>query len=162
MLGAGAKGDDPLEGARVAGQAAKSDIVSETQTIRIGHLPAAHTRIHADGKIMMDLTWIAHRGFVYQIAGLASTKRFEALESTFAAVAQSFSQAERSGINEERIRLVKARAGETVAALAVRSNSIWTKDEVLVANGLASDATLNEGQVFKIAVLEPYISSPRP
>jgi predicted Zn-dependent protease len=110
VLGAVAKGDDPLEGARVAGQAAKSDIVSKTQTIRIGHLPAAHTRIHVDGKIMIDLTWIAHRGFVYQIAGLASTKRFEALESTFAAVAQSLrplSQAERSGIKEERIRLVK-------------------------------------------------------
>lgn len=92
------------------GQAAKSDIVSKTQTIRIGHLPAAHTRIHADGKIMIDLTWIAHRGFVYQIAGLASTQRSEALESTFAAVAQSLrplSQAERSGIKEERIRLVK-------------------------------------------------------
>jgi predicted Zn-dependent protease len=110
VLGAVAKGDDPLEGARVAGQAAKSDIASKTQTIRIGHLSAAHTRIHADGKIMIDLTWIAHRGFVYQIAGLASTQRSEALESTFAAVAQSLrplSQAERSGIKEERIRLVK-------------------------------------------------------
>jgi predicted Zn-dependent protease len=99
VLGAVAKGDDPLEGARVAGQAAKADIVSKTQTIRIGDLPAAHTRIHADGKIMMDLTWIAHRGLVYQIAGLASTKRFEALEPTFTAVAQSFRPlSQRSGM----------------------------------------------------------------
>ncbi len=154
-----AEGDDPLEGARRVEKALKAPVVAKTRTVQINGLPAARTQLEADGKVGVDLTWIAHGGVVYQVAGLAPKARFAGLQPLFTTVAQSFrplTAAERAGVKELRIRLVKARAGETFDALALRANSAWTKEEIAVANGLAVGAQLNEGHLIKVAVAEPY------
>ncbi len=160
ILGAAAEGNDPLDGARALEKAAKSsDIVAKTQSITIGGLPAAHTQIETDGRLKLDLTWIAHGGLIYQLAGLAPTKRFDSLQAVFHSVAHSFrplSASERATIKEQRIRLVRAHAGETIEALASRSNSAWKKEEVAVANGLALGDQLKDGQLLKVTIAEPY------
>jgi predicted Zn-dependent protease len=77
----------------------------------------------------------------------------------FDSVAHSFrplSASERAGVKEKRIRLVKAQAGETIEAVAVRAHSAWKPEQVAVANGLVVTAPLREGQVLKVAVEEPY------
>lgn len=160
ILGAAAEGKDPLDGARALEKASKSsDIVAKTQTITIGGLPAAHTQIEADGKLKLDLTWIAHGGLIYQLAGLAPTKRFDSLQAVFHSIAHSFrplSASERANIKEKRIRLVKAHAGETIETFASRSDSAWSKEEIAVANGLAIGDPLKDGQLLKVAIAEPY------
>lgn len=162
VLGAAGEGKDPLDGARAVEKATKStDIVSKTQTVTINGLSAAHTQIEADGKVKLDMTWIAHEGLIYQVVGLAPTKKFESLQTIFHSVAHSFrpmSATERANIKEKRIRLVKAHAGESIEALATRAHSAWKAEEVAVANGLISTAQLREGQVIKVAVEEPYKS----
>jgi hypothetical protein len=57
---------------------------------------------------------------------------------------------------------VKAQAGETVEALTTRSGSAWKADQVVVANGLKGPEALQEGQVIKIAVEEPYAGKRKP
>jgi len=166
MVGASAEGNDPLDGARAVEKAAKlSDIVSKTQPITVNGLPAAHTQIEADGGVTLDLTWIAHSGLIYQVAGLAPSKQFKNSQAIFHTVAHSFrplSASERGNIKENRIRLVKARAGETLEALASRTSSAWKKEEIAVANGLAPGAQLKEGQLLKVALTESYTpKSPR-
>jgi predicted Zn-dependent protease len=64
--------------------------------------------------------------------------------------------AERDGITEKRIRLVKAQAGETIGALAARSRSAWKPEEIAVANGLKVSDSLAQGQLLKVAVTESY------
>jgi predicted Zn-dependent protease len=158
------KGTDPLDGARALEKAGGSPIVEHTQQIKIGNLQAAHTQLHADNNLVVDLTWIAHAGRIYQLAGIAPKKRFDSLRPAFDTVVQSFrplTPAERAGIREKRIRLVKAHAGETLDALVARSNSSWSKEEVAVANNLTVGGQLKEGQLLKIAVSEPYVPKGR-
>ena len=162
IVGAVAEGNDPMDGARAVEKATKlSDIVSKTQPVTIGGLPAAHTQIEADGRVKLDITWIAHGGLIYQVVGIAPTKQFETLQAVFHSVAHSFrtlTASERANIKEKRIRLVKAREGETIEAVATRVHSAWKIEEVAVVNGLVSTENLREGQVLKIAVEERYDS----
>jgi predicted Zn-dependent protease len=159
VVGAVAEGKDPMEGARALDKATRSSVSGRTQRAVINGLPAAHTQLEAEGKVGLDLTWIAHGGVIYQVVGLAPRQRFAAVQPAFTATASSFrplTAAERASITEKRLRLVKARAGETIAVLASRTNSAWSKEEIAVANGLAVGAPIAEGQVIKVTIAEPY------
>ena len=158
VLRAVAEGNDPLDGARALEKASKAPLMSKTQTTTINGLPAAKTQV-GDSRVTVDLTWIAYGGMIYQFAGIAETKNFEAIRPVFQNVIQSFrplSPDERNSIREKRLRLVKAHAGETVEALTTRSASAWKANQVAVANELKGSEALQEGQLIKITVEEPY------
>jgi predicted Zn-dependent protease len=153
-----AEGNDPLDGVRALEKASKSQLMAKTQTSTINGLPAAKTQV-GDSRLTIDLTWLAYGGMIYQIAGIAETRNFDAVRLVFQTVVQSFrplTADERSSIREKRLRLVKARAGESVEALTARSGSAWKANQVVVANGLQETNTLQEGQLIKITVEEPY------
>jgi len=161
VLEAVAKGDDPLEGARVLGKARKVDLAAKAKSLTINGLPAARAVVPADGKAHIEITWIAHGGVIFQLAAVASTEQFKTFQPVFDAVAGSFrslSAHERAGIMEKRIRLITARKGETIEALAARAHSAWKTEEVAVVNGLVEATPLREGQVLKVAVEERYES----
>jgi predicted Zn-dependent protease len=160
VLRAVAQGSDPMDGARALEKESKSPVVDKTRSTRIGNLPAAQTQLDVDSKVTVDLTWVAHKGMIYQIAGLAPKKHFDAVRSLFRTTAQSFrplTPQERNGILEKRIRLVQARGGETLRSLVNRSNSVWKVEQVAVANGLAATEGLKDGQLIKVVMLEPYV-----
>lgn len=159
-----AKGNDPMEGARILENANKSSVVSKSRTTTINGLPAARTQV-SDSGVTVDLIWVAHGGMIYQIGGLAKRAKFEALRPLFDHVAQSFrplSPDERDAIREKRLRLVKAQAGENLETLVARSHCSWNPKQVAGANGLTETETLREGQLIKIAVEEPYAGKRRP
>ena len=159
VVGTAGKGTDPLEGARAVEKVLKTDILAKATTFSIGELPAARARIPADGGLELDITWIAYGGTIYQLVGMTSGKLFDAHKPVFDSVVNSFrplTQAERTGVKEMRLRLVKARAGETPEAVAGRVHAAWKADEIAVANGLAAGQTFTDGQVLKVAVTEPY------
>jgi len=160
VIGAVAEGNDPLEGARrLEKNAGQKGIVSKTSRTTINGLPAARTQLHADGKVMVDLTWIAYEGLVFQVAGLAESKQFDRLKPVFDQVANSFrplTASERAGITEMRIRLVTGRDGETIGELKQRTGSAWSEEEIAVANGLNVSDQIREGQLLKVAKTESY------
>jgi predicted Zn-dependent protease len=164
VLEAVTKGDDPLEGARVLGKARKIDLAGKAKPLTINGLSAARAVIAPDGKAQIELTWIAYGGLIYQLAAVASTEQLKTFQPLFDAVAGSFRPLtghERARITEKRVRLITARKGETIEALAARAHSAWKTDEVAVVNGLVATAPLREGQVLKVAVEEHY-ESPEP
>jgi predicted Zn-dependent protease len=63
---------------------------------------------------------------------------------------------ERSRITDRRLAVVRALAGETLAALGRRTGNAWTPEETAVANGLEVGARLPAGHAVKIAVERPY------
>ncbi|HSE57141.1 MAG TPA: M48 family metalloprotease [Nitrospiraceae bacterium] len=154
-----AEGQDPLDGARALEKTSKAALVSKTERIKVGELPAARTHLKVDSQTELDLTWIAHGGLIYQIAGIAPVRRYQSMKPVLESTANSFrplTAAEREAITENRIRLVKAQAGETVEALAMRSRSAWKPEEIAVTNGIKTSDRLAQGQLLKIAVTEPY------
>jgi predicted Zn-dependent protease len=153
-----AQSNDPLDGARALEKASKSSVLTKTRQTTINGLRAAQTRV-GDSKVTIDVTWIAHQGIVYQLSGLAPTKRIDTADQVFQTVMNSFrplSSEERAAIREKRIRLVKAREGENVRSVAGRSGTVWTAEQTAVVNDLSDYEPLHEGHVIKIAVAEPY------
>jgi hypothetical protein len=53
---------------------------------------------------------------------------------------------------------VKAQAGESIEALAARTNSAWKKEQIAVMNNLVAGDQLKKEQVIKVAIAEPYES----
>ena len=161
VLGAVAEGNDPLDGAKLLEKnSERTDIVSGTNRTSIGGLPAARTQLSAEGKAMLDVTWIAYEGLIYQIVGLTSTKQFDAMKPVFEKVASSFrslTQSERAAITETRIRLVAGRDGESIEDLRQRTGSVWSNEEIAVANGLSVSDHIRQGRPMKIAKTEIYI-----
>ncbi|MCG3777011.1 MAG: Beta-barrel assembly-enhancing protease [Nitrospira sp.] len=159
VLEVATKGDDPLDGARMLGKAKHIDLAAKTELLSINGLPAARAVIPTNGRAHAEVTWIAHGGLIFQLVAVASSEQFKTFQPEFEAVAQSFhplSGHERARITETRIRLMTARKGETIEALAARSHSAWKADEVAVINGLAAATLLREGQLLKVAVEERY------
>lgn len=130
--------------------------------LAIAGAPAWHERAEARSKrgvLPMDVTWIAFGGTIYRITGLAPGVVMAEQGDLISGVARSFraaTPAETSGLRVRRLRIGVAKAGESVSDFTRRSKSAWTPSELAVANGLFSDATLEEGQVLKIAVDESW------
>ncbi len=163
-----AAGDDPLVGARAIEKESGSPVTAHTESLKIGALPAARTRVKANsqqGELAISLCWIAYGGHVYQVAGLTGLPRSAEFLPAFDGIAGSFrplTPADRARIKEQRLRLRSARGGETLAALVAASAASWNAEMAAVANGLDLNDTLAAGQLVKVAVREPYSAAAVP
>ena len=103
-------------------------------------------------------TWIAFSGRVYRVTGMTRPESLDILRPSFQQTAASFGAItadERAGINETRIKLARARGGETLSALQASAGSVWKPDYAAVANGLEADSVLQKGRAVKAAVPTP-------
>ena len=161
-----AEGDDPMAGARALEARANAPVVRDTRTVTVGGRPAARTELSArtdDGPVSAYLTWLAHGGRIYEIAGITSPARAATLRASFDEVAASFGPlepVERASIREDRLRLVTARPGESAQSLAERARSSWSPSYVAMANALGGAASASGGERIKVAVTEPYRARP--
>ena len=131
---------------------------TRSQPVQIGKFPA-HLVTYSDttGKEPMHLhfLWVAYRRLTYQFIGLAP----ERYRPTLREAALSFrplTSEERASIKETRLRIVSARANETLDQLSQRTRNVWDPKTTSVINGINPDQPLKEGQLIKIAVLQPY------
>jgi len=155
-------GDDPVAAAHAFGEVAGVAFESEPQARRLGSLAAAHATAVVPtrgGGAALDLTWVAHRDVVYRITGVTTPAGAAARRADFAAISSSFREltaAERDSITETRLRVRRARDGESVNELTARTGSAWSADEVAIANGLAVTTRLADGRPVKVAIRERY------
>jgi predicted Zn-dependent protease len=162
LLTVAGKGEDPMAVARATEKEAGVRLLEKAVTLEINGLKAVRSIAQVGSRrerTTLDLTWVAHGGVIYQLIGISPTSRFSAYGRLFEESAQSFrpmTPADRAQIREARLRIVRARAGESLADLAWRTESTWKAEEIAVANGLPEDARLAGGQPVKVPILEPY------
>jgi predicted Zn-dependent protease len=162
LLTVAGRGEDPVHVAREAERAAGARLLDGSTVREINGLRAVRTVARADssrGPTTLDLTWIAHGGIVYRIAGVTPTQRYAAAQSVFDLAVLSFrpmTAADAAQLRETRLRLAIAREGERLPDVVRRSGSVWSPDEIAVANGLAPDVRLTAGQAIKVAIPQPY------
>ncbi len=157
-------GDDPR---RAASQALESlpapagiQVIDSTE-LRVGPYPAFRAHLLAArgrDSLPLDITWIAKDGLVYRFTAMAGRERFAAYRAAMRAVPDGFralSPAERESVRENRLRLVSARAGESLESLGARTGNAWSAAETAVANALP-EGILESGRVLKIAVPQRY------
>jgi predicted Zn-dependent protease len=158
------EGSDPMIGAQALAKAAEMPkLLEQTTTTTINSLPAARTRVSTDvgdGHVGIDLTWIAHRERVYQIASLAPIRLVPQYQVAFDSIAGSFrplENDERLGIKQTQLRVAAADDGESLADIIARQHSSWKLDMTAIANALSGNERLVHGQLIKLALDEPYM-----
>ncbi|MGI9591374.1 MAG: M48 family metalloprotease [Myxococcota bacterium] len=159
------KGDDPREASSAffteLRQQARVD-VARLDALEIDGLKAVRGQAVVNRSATVDLTWIAYRGDIFLLAGVVPKGYSDAHRALFGRVGLSFrpiTAAEREGIREQRLRLQTARAGESLASFGARVGNAWSPEETAVANGLAKDASLGDGQLLKVAIPQAYPGS---
>lgn len=152
---------DPREAARLFARESQIWLEEGTRE-RIGGFPAYRVRVELQtqqGPAVADLTWIAHPRAMLRLLGLSPSGSFGEYAGTFRDAARSFrplADSERAGISELRLRVVKAREGENLAALSRRTGNAWSLQETAAANDLLIGRPLRGGEAVKIAVEVPY------
>jgi predicted Zn-dependent protease len=164
-----AAGDDPVAAGRAFLAALAGEVSLSAQDLaplRVNGLAAARARTVASGRgasLALHLTWVAHRGHVYRMAGAAEPRVARGFDAAFESVAGSFRPLlaeEREGITDLTLRLVAARAGERLAELHGHSASAWSVEQIALANALAPEQPLAAGALVKIARREAYRGQP--
>ena len=91
--------------------------------------------------------------------GATTSNRWSTHRPTFEAAASTFrapSKNELDRVYENRLRLVEAKRGETVSAIAKRANSQWSAERVAAANAMRANAKLAGGEAVKVSKREKY------
>ena len=166
LLDGATAGTDPVEAERAFEKKARSGPLPNTEKLTIAGLPAVHAAAVIEsrqGPLALDLTWIAHAGRVYRVSGIAPAGRAAAFRAAWRETAASFhplTASERRAIRETRLRIARARPGETIGDVVRRSGSAWTVEEAAVANEVPSGDVLAGGRRVKVALTEAYASDP--
>jgi len=168
MLALVADGTDPMEGARVASQKLGIDLVTSARLGTVNGLQAAKNQVELNRKESeiqkMELTWIAYGGLIYQIMGVATLERFEAVEELMRKSAHSFrplGDEERSQIMVTRLRVIEGEQGETIAEFAERVGTPWSVAVISVVNRKPATTTLAAGELIKVGIQNSYATQPR-
>ena len=156
------KGDDPVRVAREAEKEAGIRLLERATVLEINGLRAVRSSVAVESSrspIILDFAWIAQGGIVYRILGISPASRIGVYRPLFDQTVSSFratTSADMAQIRETRLRVATARAGERPTEVARRMGSVWSPDEIAVANGLAASDRLAAGQLIKVALSEPY------
>jgi predicted Zn-dependent protease len=159
-----AEGDDPLAAARGFAQRGGAAFGLLPKGTRLGRAAGARAVGHGGGA-SVDVSWIAHDGFIYQITGVCRSEDYDAYQTPFIDVALSLralSGEERAGITEKRLRIVEAQAGEMLSALVARTQGRWSAERTAAANALDAGAALGGGQRIKLPVAQSYAGPEEP
>ena len=158
-------GDDPR--AAAAAYAREGQIGLQDGTpIRIGDLRAFRARAAVrSGSAYIDalLTWVAFDGKIYLLTAgtpAGAFPKYDGILRSFARGFRPLRDDDLAKIDELRLRIVEAKAGDTLATLSQREGNAWDLNELAVANALFVGDVLQEGQLVKIARREPYAPAP--
>ncbi len=133
--------------------------VESSRPLRIGEFAAFRVEGRA-ASVGVHLTWIAREGAIYRLTGVARGGSGK-LEGVFNNVARSFrplTSKERASIRETHLRLVPARAEESILELSRRTGNEWNIQQTAVMNDVFATDRLEAGRLMKIAVSQPYRS----
>jgi len=117
----------------------------------------------ASGSVLAELTFIPFRDATWRITGASPSHVASRYQDVMRSTVRSFRplrDAERRGLFATRLRVVEARAGESIAALRQRSGNVWSDQDTAVYNAVFVDHRFSGGERVKIAKREPYVPAP--
>ena len=161
MLELEAPGDDPQAAAlRFAEQ--QDVTLHEGQSLTVNELPAYRAHAVAPtpaGRREAEIAWIALDGNIYRLSAFlngGSARRYEGVFRSFPRGFRRIEASELEQIEEQRLRIVEALGGETLAELSARTGNAWNVNETSVHNQILPGERLREGQLVKIAARERW------
>jgi predicted Zn-dependent protease len=150
-------GDDPVSAARAEGLS--DALVQRLRRFQISQLPAAALTASTSDGTRVAATWIAHRNRIFRVTGVSDGAGWERYRGEFERTTASFRplrSEDQAQINESRLRIRSARAGDSIAQVVARGGSTWSPAQAAVANGVTTDRPLDRDWPVKVAVSERY------
>jgi len=167
MLALVSRGSDPVEGAKAASKKLKADLASDAELGILNGLKAARNQLRVSDENgetqMLELTWIAYNGLIYQIMGVTNAERFAGVEEIMRKSAHSFrplTKDELAHIMVVKLVIVEGQQGESIAELARRAGTTWTPRAIAVVNRKPLTETLKDGELMKVGIKENYAAAP--
>lgn len=162
------EGTDPEQAARadiarrLAEVHAQIDSVDAQQTPCCKSFVARGRLATPQGEIAGQLTWVALDGRIYRLSA-ASTPlllgKYSGRASRMVRSVRSLRPEERASVTVDRLRLARAKQGETIAEFSSRTKNVYDVHRTAIANDLEVSARLEKGQLLKIGVRESYVGS---
>ena len=128
-----------------------------TRKFSLGEYPAfVVTYLDRSGRApaYLHFAWASMASKTFQLIGLAPESHRETLRNAALSL-RPLTEAERGTVTGKRLRIATARQGEHLEDLAARTGNSWSPDYTALVNGLTPEVVLREGQLVKIARLEP-------
>ena len=101
--------------------------------------------------------WVTIGKLTYQLIGAGPDRYRQALKESVLSLGPLTSE-ERNSITGIRLRIAKAKPGETLAELSKRTKNVWPVNYTAMINDIPENNTLADGQLIKIAREEKYVS----
>ena len=99
--------------------------------------------------------WITMNDMTYHLIGGGLNKYYNDLKNTVYSL-RPLTNDEKNSITVDRVRLVEALDGETIAQLCLRTNNIWSPAYTAMVNSLQENDKLSNGQLIKIIKREKF------
>ena len=129
--------------------------VHAVERIVLAGEPALRARGSAAG-LHVIIHWVQFRDSIYRLSGASLSRHHEGIILNFARSFRPLPPELLDTITETRLRIARARAGETLGQLSQRTGNVWDLQTTSVMNGVFTGEALQEGQALKIALEEPY------
>ena len=130
----------------------------EAREVEIGDWPAYVVRFEdASGTepVSLYFLWVTSPGATYQLVGFGADEFRDQLRDAVLSLHNPGTE-ERAAIFNYRLRIVEARAGESLTELKIRSENILSDELTAIINGLPMQAQLDEGALVKVVRAEVY------
>jgi predicted Zn-dependent protease len=101
--------------------------------------------------------WVTIGKLTYQLIGAGPDRYRQDLKESVLSLRPLTSE-ERNSITGIRLRIAKAKPGETLAELSKRTKNVWPVDYTAMINNIPVSTNLEKGQLVKIAKKELYVS----
>lgn len=150
------EGNDPVKAAHEFLN--EANLGNQTVTkLLIGGLPASQTSVKSR-KQKSTVTWIAYDNQIFRLTSMiknSGAKYRDAINQSISSFHQLTAK-QKTKIQQQRLRIISARAGESLLALLKRSGSDWDEESCAIANNLESGAVLKKGHLIKVVISEPF------
>jgi len=153
---------DPVSVVREQEKRAGVKVLDGAQQTQINGLTAVRrdlTVAGQKGEFWLSLTWVRLGRIVWSIVAVAPSSRAQeytpAINDSIATFGQ-ISDADKALITATRLRVARAQEAETLKLLRERTGSLWSVDQMAVANGVAADIRFAGGELVKIPLREAF------
>lgn len=99
--------------------------------------------------------WFSLNEQTFQMLGLAKESQTERLRNTALSI-RSLTKKERGSIQVHTLRIREAKEGESLEAFNTRTGNAWNPKITAIMNSLEPENLLEDGQLIKVVVKEPY------
>jgi predicted Zn-dependent protease len=137
--------------------------VEASQAIVLGEREAWRLQLTVSsrgGLLDAYVAFIPYREATWRITGVSPVRMSREFRGRILNTMRSFrplTPEQRDTIRATRLRLVEARAGESLLELNRRTSNVWDSSQAAVGNGLIRDHRFEGGELVKVARSEPYV-----